>query len=261
MGTQLTFDHELTMRLEAMYRTRDAVDRRRIVMASLGLRAGERVLDIGTGFGFMAAEMADYVGEGGAVLGIDLSEPMLEIARGRCGELPWVTFRSGDALALPVADGTFDVAVSVQVYELVTDLTLALSEMYRVLRPGGRGVIVSTDWEAIAWQVSDRERMARILKAYTASREPALPRTLAGRLREIGFQVQEQRIIPQFNAVYEPQAYSYQLIPFIGTIVSGQNGITPEELEAWEADLCGMGERGEYFFSLNCYLHRVVKPG
>nr|VFJ65526.1 MAG: Methyltransferase domain-containing protein [Candidatus Kentron sp. DK] len=260
MNTVLTFDHELTKRVEALYRTRDAIERRGAVMASLGLKTGEQVLDIGTGFGFMAAEMADYVGPNGQIHGIDLSESMLGMARERCADKPWVTFRSGDALTLPVADASFDVAVSVQVYELVADVAKALSEMHRVLRPGGRGVIVSTDWEAIAWQASDQERMKRVLDTFVMSRVPALPRTLAWRLRETGFVVKEQRIIAQFNPAYEPDAYSYQLIHFIETSLSGRDGIAPEEVEAWKADLRGMGERGEYFFSLNCYLHGVVKP-
>nr|VFJ96114.1 MAG: Methyltransferase domain-containing protein [Candidatus Kentron sp. H]VFJ96915.1 MAG: Methyltransferase domain-containing protein [Candidatus Kentron sp. H]VFK02591.1 MAG: Methyltransferase domain-containing protein [Candidatus Kentron sp. H] len=261
MNTDLQFDDEQGRRLDALYRTKDAVERRRIVLDALGLGTGERVLDIGTGPGFLAAEMAECVGPSGQVCGIDLSEPMLEIARRRCEGKPWVRFGMGDALALPVADAGFDVAVSVQVHEYVVDTMKALSEMYRVLRPGGRGAIVSTDWAAIAWHSSDEARMKRVLDAFSNHCAfIALPRTLASRLRGTGFVVKAQRVIPQFNSIYDPDSYSYRLIPIIGSFVSGRFGVTAEEVDEWGKDLQQMGQQGEYFFSLNGYLHLAIKP-
>ncbi|VFM97597.1 MAG: Methyltransferase domain-containing protein [Candidatus Kentron sp. G] len=76
----------------------------RAVLDALGLETGERVLDIGTGPGFVAAEMAEAVGSNGLVYGVDSSEQMLQAACKRCEDKPWVRFEAGDALALPVAD-------------------------------------------------------------------------------------------------------------------------------------------------------------
>ena len=225
------------------------------------LQSGERVLDIGTGPGFLAAEMADAAGPGGQIHCIDMSEPMLDMARRRCAGKPRVSFQPGSATDLPFGDATFDAAISVQVYEYIPDITKALSELYRVLRPGGRAVVVSTDWDAIAWHASDSARMSRVLSAFEEHcTYTALPRTLAPKLRQAGFMLEEQRVIPQFNPMYKPDTYSYQIARLIGSFVPGRQGVTEEEALAWLEDLRRTGERGEYFFSLNQYLYLVVKP-
>lgn len=247
--------------LEALYETRDAARRREVVLDALRLQSGERVLDIGTGPGFLAVEMADAVGSGGQIHCIDMSEPMLDMARRRCAGKPWTSFQPGSATDLPFSDSTFDAAISVQVYEYIPDITKALSELYRVLRPGGRAVVVSTDWDAIAWHASDSARMRRVLSAFEEHcTYTVLPRTLAPKLRQAGFMLEEQRVIPQFNPMYKPDTYSYQIARLIGAFVPGRQGVTEEEARAWLEDLRRTGERGEYFFSLNQYLYLVVKP-
>src|SRR5713226_4975948 len=164
MTEMLEFDRETARRLEALYTTPAAVARRREYVAALLLHSGERVLDVGCGPGFVAAEMADAIGATGRVCGVDVSESMLALARARCGDR--IEFLFGDATLLPLDDGVFDVAVATQVYEYVSDLEPALTELRRVLRPGGRALIVDTDWESIVWHASDPQRMRRVLAAW-----------------------------------------------------------------------------------------------
>ena len=164
----LQFDEEASRRVEASYTTPDVVGQRRQVIATLGLRAGERVLDVGSGPGLLAAEMADVVGPDGAVHGVDPSDTMLAMARARAA--PGTEFHAGDALALPFAEGGFDAAVATQVYEYVDDMPAALAEAHRVLRPGGRLLVLDTDWGSIVWRSSDDERMQRVLAQYPLRR-------------------------------------------------------------------------------------------
>lgn len=255
------FEDVIARSLETVYQTRDAARRREAVLDALQLRSGERVLDIGAGPGFLAVEMAEAVAPNGRILCIDTSEPMLDMARKRCAGKPWVSLQPGAATDLPVGDSTFDAAMSVQVYEFVPDVMKALSEMYRVLRPGGRGIVVSTDWDAIAWHASDSARMARVLAAFEEHcAHTALPRTLASKLRQAGFIVKEQRVIPQFNPIFNANIYSYLLAGMIRSFVPGRQGVTEEEASAWLEDLRETGERGEYFFNLNQYLCLVMRP-
>jgi SAM-dependent methyltransferase len=119
MSATLQFDEEASRRLEATYTTPDVVEQRRAIRTALALGGGENVLDIGSGPGLLACEMAAEVGAVGSVDGIDPSESMLALARGRrppegAAEIRFVT---GDACALPFADESFDVAVATQVYE------------------------------------------------------------------------------------------------------------------------------------------------
>lgn len=225
MSTGITFGEEESRLVESLYHTQDAVKRRKAVLQALALRPGESVLDIGTGPGFVALEMAEAVGANGRVLAIDRSEAMLALARKRCSSLPQVEVESGDATSLPAGDSEFDVAVSVQVYEYVADIDLALAEMFRALKPGGRAAIIASDWDSILWHSGDPERTSRVMSAWEEHlHDPRLPRTLAGRLRRVGFEVGERSVISQFNPEYRVGTYSVDLLPFITAFVAGRRG-------------------------------------
>jgi arsenite methyltransferase len=143
----LQFDENASRHIQRMYSTPDVVQQRAEVLALLAAQPGERVLDIGSGPGFLVASLADAVGDGGAVHGLDPSPPMNAVARDLIGSRPWARIDDGDAVELPYPDRAFDAAVSTQVYEYVADIPRALSELRRVLRPGGRALVLDTDWD------------------------------------------------------------------------------------------------------------------
>jgi SAM-dependent methyltransferase len=261
MSTGLQFDEEAARRLEAIYMTPDVVAQRQAILRALSLRPGERVLDVGSGPGFLACEMAGAVGSSGAVHAIDISESFLAMARRRCPDQPQVKFREGEATRLPFGDGTFDVAVSTQVYEYIADVDAALGELFRVLRPGGRALILDTDWGSLVWHSADRARMARILDAWDEHlADPYLPRTLSARLGRAGFRVEHREVIPLLNPELDPNTFSYGLIGLIAAFVVGRQGITQTDIDAWTAELRADGETQPYFFSLNRYLFSAAKP-
>jgi demethylmenaquinone methyltransferase/2-methoxy-6-polyprenyl-1,4-benzoquinol methylase len=108
----------------------------RRLAAEAAVRRGDRVLDAACGTGDLA--VADLRAGAGRVTGLDFSEAMLVRAR-RKAPLDWVR---GDMLALPFADATFDAATVGFGVRNVADLELALRELRRVLRPGGRLAIL-----------------------------------------------------------------------------------------------------------------------
>ena len=235
----LHFDEETARQVERVYLTPDVVEQRRLTREALAVQAGERVLDIGSGPGLLAAELAD---EGADVLGVDPSESMLAMARRR--EIPRAAFEPGDALSLPVADASCDAAVSTQVLEYVEDVAGALREAHRALRPGGRLLVLDTDWDSIVWHTTEHDRMRRVLAAWDRHlADPYLPRRLPGLLREAGFRLTQTAVLPILNHPYDPNTYSAGLIPVIAGFVDDA---------AWADELTGLGE--DYFFSINRYL-------
>lgn len=104
------------------------------------IKPGDTVVDLGSGAGndvFVARRLA---GESGRVIGIDMTESMLELARENNKKLGYqnVEFRFGEIENLPVDDNTADVVISNCVLNLVPDKLKAYKEIFRVLKPGGR---------------------------------------------------------------------------------------------------------------------------
>jgi SAM-dependent methyltransferase len=105
-----------------------------------GIEKGDHVLDLGSGAGndcFVARALA---GESGKVTGLDMTEPMIRKARENCNKLNFknVEFVLGDIESMPLENDRFDVVISNCVLNLVPDKQKAFSEIYRVLKPGGR---------------------------------------------------------------------------------------------------------------------------
>jgi demethylmenaquinone methyltransferase/2-methoxy-6-polyprenyl-1,4-benzoquinol methylase len=113
---------------------------RRAAVRATGLSAGDSALDVACGTGKLTAALAAAVGPEGRVLGIDLSPTMLAGARRVFGDLPGVEFRVGNALALPVEDGSFDAATIAFGMRNLSSFEAGFREMARTVRSGGRVV-------------------------------------------------------------------------------------------------------------------------
>lgn len=182
----------------------------------------DRMLDVGTGTGIVAREVAKTTGASLQVLGVDLSDGMLDVANARAaadGVSRQVTFRRMDAEALSLDDHSFDVVTSLFALAHFPNPGSALKEMYRVLRPGGRVVVAIGSGPALFTRdgvlqglrrVSDlveQLRRRRLLacqfletltekhhpdrptaeQAHWFSDNPYLPRVVPGLLRAAGF--------------------------------------------------------------------------
>ena len=121
------------------------------LVADARLRAGMQVLDLGSGTGYPALLGARTVGPNGSVIGLDLAEQMLAVARRKATALGLVnvTFRTGDVTALPFEVNSFDAVTSRFCLMFLQEIPKAAAEITRVLRPGG--------WVAAAvWSSPDK---------------------------------------------------------------------------------------------------------
>ena len=111
--------------------------RRAVDLARVGL--GDSVLDVASGTGDLAIELAARVGSGGSVIGSDFSEQMLDRARVKAPQLTW---QQANALDLPYESDRFDAVTVGFGARNFSDLDRGLAEMVRVTRPGGRVVVL-----------------------------------------------------------------------------------------------------------------------
>jgi SAM-dependent methyltransferase len=112
-------------------------------LAFTGSSPGEKILDVGCGTGSMTAALARR-GDHAAIVGIDVSQPYLDFARAHNKD-PRVTFEIADASSLPFARGHFDRAICQLVLQFLPDPALAVTEMCRVVRPGG--MVAACVWD------------------------------------------------------------------------------------------------------------------
>lgn len=164
---------------------------RRETLRHAALRPGERVLDVGCGTGVLTRLAAETVGSPGYVVGIDPGPRMLATARRiAVSSGVRIDFRLAAIEALPFATESFDAALSsLMLHHLPSDVKyLGLKEVYRVLKPGGRLIVVDVDrpahllWWLIAWPLL----LAPMTRENILGRVPDL-------LRAAGFDAVETR--------------------------------------------------------------------
>jgi ubiquinone/menaquinone biosynthesis C-methylase UbiE len=114
-----------------------------ILLHRADLKSRERVLDVACGTGIVARGVAPLVGTDGQVVALDINPEMLAVARAiRAPSGATIDWRKGNAMALPFPDGTFDVVLCQHGLQFFPDRAVAVSEMRRVLVPGGRALVI-----------------------------------------------------------------------------------------------------------------------
>ena len=143
---------------------------RRLAADAASLTAGGVALDVATGTGDMAAELAHRVAPGGRVVGLDIATSMLDVARAKWYASP-VEFRQGDVLDLP--DGGYDAATVAFGLRNFTDRQAGVSAMARSLNPGGRLVVLEL--------TPSRGSLRPVIEFYEQRIIPAVGRLVSGK--------------------------------------------------------------------------------
>ncbi|HVL58473.1 MAG TPA: methyltransferase domain-containing protein [Burkholderiaceae bacterium] len=158
----------------------------------LQLQAGSALLDVGCGHGAAVPRLAERIGSGGRIVGIDSSRAMIAEAQRRFDPARWpVEFHCADAVRLPFGDAAFDATRCDRVLMFVRDPSRAVAEMLRVTRPDGRVVATEGDIGTHAIDSSDAQATCAVLETvadrvpngWSGRRLPALFR--AAGLRDI----------------------------------------------------------------------------
>lgn len=154
----------------------------------LAVTAGERALDIGSGTGSEVAHFAERVGPDGEAVGVDPNPVMVALARKRAEAAgSTARFVDGSVYQLPFPDGMFDAIRCERVYQHLDDPAAATAEIVRVLRPGGRVLLIDSDWYTAITHPGDPavvRAMSEVMLADTSN--PGSGRRLRGYLAAAG---------------------------------------------------------------------------
>jgi ubiquinone/menaquinone biosynthesis C-methylase UbiE len=171
-----------------------AVGYKQQLLDLLELQPGLTVLDLGCGPGADLESMADAVGVSGRVVGVDIDPKMVEAASTRFRDHPHVEVLLGDGHTLPFEDASFDRARMDRALQHVADPSAVLSELLRVLEPGGLLRIGEPDWDSLV--VDGDLEMNRAFNRFVCStmvRNATVGRQLARLARAAGFEVETIR--------------------------------------------------------------------
>jgi ubiquinone/menaquinone biosynthesis C-methylase UbiE len=250
-------------RQEKLFSTPQAVDQRRRLRAILSARPGEFGLDVGCGVAHLACELAVEVAPGGRISAIDSRGESVEASKVRVGEAgltDLVDVRPGDAADLPFPDGVFDFVVASQVYCYVPDVGRAVREAARVLRKGGRLVVLDSDWDMCVWASKDPVVTRRVIAARAAAQyaHPHLPRDLHALFRAAGMTITDAQSFALLEIRYDPDSFSVGSIPLTRDAAL-THGVPAEEVGRWEDELRSRTSEGEWFFCLNRFVFTATK--
>jgi ubiquinone/menaquinone biosynthesis C-methylase UbiE len=234
---------------------------RRQSVALLGLREGDRVLEVGCGTGEDTQALAAIVGTTGRAVGVDSSETMIAEARSRAREcgLP-VEFQVGDAHRLEFADDTFDAVRVERTFMHLDDPGRALCELIRVVRPGGRVLIGEPDWETLVLDVPDRPLTRKILNfGCDTYRHGWIGRQLPGYLRAHG--LAEITVLPA-TMILTDLALASQIFMLRAAAEQAQAAgvIESDEAERWLDHLEAAGQAGNFFAAVTGFVVGGRKP-
>jgi SAM-dependent methyltransferase len=227
--------------IERRGRSADEIAARAAYLDQLGIAAGERVLEVGCGSGVVLRDVARRIAPSGTAVGLDLSPALLEVARGLAEEeglSELVELREGDARALPFEDGEFDAVLAITTLSHVPEAERAISELVRVIRPGGRVGVFDRDFDSYIISHSDRELTRRIVAAGSehTSVNPWIGRQLPALLVAAG--LHDVRVRGFVSLEQDPNGFYATIAGQRWADVAVQVGaITESERQRWTDDL------------------------
>ena len=200
---------------------------KRFTIELSGVRAGHSVLDIAGGTGDLAAKFAEIVGAEGLVVLADINYSMLNVGRDKLidkGVLEGLTFAQADAQYLPFADNSFDCITIAFGLRNVTDKSLALSSMLRVLKPGGRLLVLE-------FSKPTNPLLGKVYDAYSFNVLQRLGQLIAGDAESYQYLAESIRVHPDQETLKDVMSDSgfeqCEFFNMTGGIVALHRGLKP----------------------------------
>ncbi len=230
--------------LEFLDRQADIRRLRNEALTALQLTRGQKVLDLGCGIGGATFPVADITGPTGLAAGVDISSAMIEVATKRAAGRAGMEFRVGEASAIPYPDKYFDAVRCERVFLYLPDRLGAIHEMQRVVKPGGRIVLLDTDLDSTA-VYSKKLALARKMTSIVADTmpNPNSARDLPALAKEAGL----KEIAVQTLAISSPHEFFLKVMAGALEKAAQEGQVEAAEVHEFLAEQAALHARGDFF--------------
>jgi ubiquinone/menaquinone biosynthesis C-methylase UbiE len=256
-------DDEVTLMVTILDLQDAAPSIRRLQDWALGLarvQPGEFVVDVGSGTGTMTRRLGALVAPDGQAVGVEPNPRLREVAGSRAATSPGVGFVDGLAARLPFSDGSADVVWCERVLQHVADPQAAIDEFARVLRPGGRAVLLDTDHATRVTSAMDADVEAKLLAAFMSNMpNPRSARHIPEQAMRAGFTVDPD--IGSTALIFPPRVLlDSPLIAGAAATAVATGSLGQEEADAAVRALRAAAEAGHAFSAVTVFGFLLRKP-
>jgi ubiquinone/menaquinone biosynthesis C-methylase UbiE len=239
--------------LEERSRTPDLLAVNQKLCEIVAAKPGERLLEVGSGSGILCRMLAPQLQPDGRIVGVDISPEMTNEAQKYArleGIRKGIAFETGEAEALPFPDASFDGAIAARLLLHVVDPESVIQEMIRVVRPGGRVVVMDWDFDSVIVDHSDRELSRRLLQWRSDHHggNNWSGRQLWRRMKKTG--LQDLSVHPWVSIAYCELDGLTQSLWRAAEVAREGGAISPVEQETWVKELKDRIQAGTFFASI-----------
>ena len=241
-------------RYEQMFVWQDA---QAALLAPSEIEPGMAILDVGAGPGFFAGGLAGLVGDEGTVDGVDINARFAADANERFKDQENVNFHHITDHTLPFPDNHFDRVVCKNVLEYVPSVQASLTEVLRVLKPGGRAQVIDSDWGFVVVEPWSPETTAEFFAAASpAFNEHLIGRRAASYFHDCGYQNVRVRLSP----FVDQSGRGLNVLRNMASYIATFNTMPAERVEALLAEVQETLDQGRFLFCLPQFLVTAEKP-